>query len=222
MEKTLEWFRGLGLFTVAEESGRVYPYSDQAGSVLDVLRFALEQPNIRVLLGTEVEKVRKTQAGFRLEYGGESLDCQRLIVACGGLAGTKLGGGMSGYRLLRSLGHHCTRLSPALVQLKTSWGGVVGLKGVRCHCRAEILRDGSHLRESTGELQLTEYGLSGPVILKSPAPPARGRATGAAGWTFCRKSGRIPCSGSCAAVKRRGWPPQSCSPASSTTGWAGC
>ncbi len=175
VDATLEWFRSLGLFTVAEDSGRVYPYSDQAGSVLDVLRFALEQPNIRVLLGTEVEKVRKTQAGFRLEYGGESLDCHRLIVACGGLAGTKLGGGMSGYRLLRSLGHHCTRLSPALVQLKTSWGGVVGLKGVRCHCRAEILRDGVSLGESTGELQLTEYGLSGPVIFEISRSACQGK-----------------------------------------------
>ena len=175
VEKTLEWFRGLGLFTVAEDSGRVYPYSDQANSVLDVLRFALEQPNIRVLLGTEVEKVRKTQAGFRLEYGDAALDCQRLIVACGGLAGTKLGGGMSGYRLLRSLGHHCTRLSPALVQLKTSWGGVVGLKGVRCHCRAEILLDGTPIRESVGELQFTEYGLSGPVIFEISRSACQGK-----------------------------------------------
>ena len=165
-EATLEWFRGLGLFTVAEASGRVYPYSDQANSVVDVLRFALEKPNIQLELGTEVGKIRKTPQGFQLEWGQGSLDCQRLIVACGGLAGTKLGGTMSGYQLLRSLGHHCTRLRPALVQLKSSWGGVVGLKGVRANCRAEILLDGAPLRESMGELQFTEYGLSGPVIFE--------------------------------------------------------
>ena len=50
-EETLQWFRNMGLYTVAEESGRVYPYSDQANSVVDVLRFALEKPNIRVELG---------------------------------------------------------------------------------------------------------------------------------------------------------------------------
>ena len=165
-EATLEWFRGLGLFTVAEASGRVYPYSDQANSVVDVLRFALEKPNIQLELGAEVEKIRKTSGGFRLEWSQGGLDCQRLIVACGGLAGTKLGGTMSGYQLLRSLGHHCTRLRPALVQLKSSWGGVVGLKGVRANCRAEILLDGVPLRESVGELQFTEYGLSGPVIFE--------------------------------------------------------
>lgn len=165
-EKTLDWFRSLGLFTVAEESGRVYPYSDQANSVVDVLRFALEKPNIQVKLGAEVEKVRKMQNGFRLEFGEEALDCQRLIVACGGLAGTKLGGTMSGYKLLRSLGHRCTRLRPTLVQLKTSWGGVVGLKGVRANCRAQILYNGEPFQESQGELQFTEYGLSGPVIFE--------------------------------------------------------
>ncbi|HCI64740.1 MAG TPA: aminoacetone oxidase family FAD-binding enzyme, partial [Clostridiales bacterium] len=66
-EKTLDWFRSLGLLTVAEDSGRVYPYSDQANSVADVLRFALEKPNIQVKLGFEVEKVKKTASGFLVQ-----------------------------------------------------------------------------------------------------------------------------------------------------------
>ena len=127
-EKTLDWFRSLGLLTVAEDSGRVYPYSDQANSVVDVLRFALEKPNIWVKLGFEVEKVKKTADGFRVESREETVECDRLIVACGGLAGTKLGGSMSGYKLLRSLGHSCTRLRPTLVQLKSDWKGAAALK----------------------------------------------------------------------------------------------
>ena len=165
-EAALDWFRGLGLFTVAEPSGRVYPYSDQANSVVDVLRFALEQPNITVKLGFEVEKVKKTPSGFRAASREETVECEKLIVACGGLAGTKLGGSMSGYKLLRSFGHSCTRLRPALVQLKTAWGGVAGLKGVRANCRAAIVHNGMVIAESTGELQFTEYGLSGPVIFE--------------------------------------------------------
>ena len=58
-EQTLNWFRSLGLFTVTEESGRVYPYSDQANSVVDVLRFALEKDNIEILTDFEVTKVKK-------------------------------------------------------------------------------------------------------------------------------------------------------------------
>ena len=165
-ERTLEWFRSLGLFTVAEESGRVYPYSDQANSVVDVLRFGLERENIRLETGFEVEKVKRTAEGFRLEGTGGTVCCDKLIIACGGLAGTKLGGTMSGYKLLRAMGHKCTKLRPTLVQLKSSWGGVAGLKGVRANCRAEILRNGEHVSGSTGELQFTEYGLSGPVIFE--------------------------------------------------------
>ena len=165
-EATLNWFRSLGLFTVAEESGRVYPYSDQANSVLDVLRFALEKPNIEVKLGFEVEKVKKTASGFRVESKEETLECDRLIIACGGLAGTKLGGTMSGYKLLRSLGHKCTKLRPTLVQLKCGWTGVTALKGVRANCHAAIYHNGNLHRESTGEIQFTEYGLSGPVIFE--------------------------------------------------------
>ena len=165
-ERTLEWFGALGLYAVAEESGRVYPYSDQANSVVDVLRFALEKPNIRLELGCEVEKIRKTAKGFRLEWADGALDCDRLIVACGGLAGTKLGGSMSGYKLLRSLGHRCTRLRPNLVQVKTAWGGVAALKGVRANCRAEILHEGAPVRAGGGELQFTECGLSGPVMFE--------------------------------------------------------
>ena len=165
-EAALKWFRCLGLFTVAEESGRVYPYSDQANSVVDVLRFALEKTNITVKLGFEVEKTKKTAKGFRVESKEETVECDRLIIACGGLAGTKLGGTMSGYKLLRSFGHKCTKLRPTLVQLKSAWGGVAGLKGVRANCHAAIWNNGEKFCESTGELQFTEYGLSGPVIFE--------------------------------------------------------
>ena len=180
-EATLNWFRSLGLFTVAEESGRVYPYSDQANSVLDVLRFALEKPNIEVKLGFEVEKVKKTANGFRVESKDESLECDKLIIACGGLAGTKLGGTMSGYKLLRSLGHKCTKLRPTLVQLKSGWNGVAALKGVRANCHAAIYHDGQLHAESTGEIQFTEYGLSGPVIFEV----SRDACQGSGAW-FCK------------------------------------
>ena len=104
--------------------------------------------------------------GHLSQTGGESLHCDKLIIACGGLAGTKLGGSMSGYKLLHSMGHGCTRLRPTLVQLKTDWPGVSALKGVRAECRAEISRDGEPWSESSGEIQFTEYGLSGPVIFE--------------------------------------------------------
>ena len=166
-EATLEWFHGLGLFTVTEASGKVYPYSDQANSVVDVLRLNLEKPNITLKTGFEVQKIKKEAEGFSVTDGEETVFCHKLIVACGGLAGTKLGGSMAGYKLLGKLGHRATKLRPALVQLKCAWGGVAALKGVRANCHVRILRDGTTFAESTGELQFTEYGLSGPVIFET-------------------------------------------------------
>lgn len=165
-DATLEWFSSLGLVTVAEESGRVYPYSDQANSVVDVLRFALEKPNIRICTGFDVQKLRCNGSGFAVEAGEESVFCDKVIVACGGLAGTKLGGSMSGYKLLSKLGHKSTRLRPALVQLKCAWGGVASLKGVRANCHVKIMKNDVLFSQSRGELQFTDYGLSGPVIFE--------------------------------------------------------
>ena len=165
-ENTLQWFRDMGLYTVTEPSGRVYPYSDQANSVVDVLRFALQKPNIEVLTGFEVSKIRKNKTGFTVESSENAVVCDKLIIACGGLAGTKLGGSMSGYKLLMKLGHSCTKLRPTLVQIKSDWHGCPSLKGVRANCRAEIFCNGILHSASEGEVQFTEYGLSGPVIFE--------------------------------------------------------
>ena len=175
--QTLNWFRSLGLFTVAEDSGRVYPYSDQANSVVDVLRFALEKENIRQELGFEVTKIRRKDSGFCVENGERSVFCDRVVIACGGLAGTKLGGSMAGYQLLRGFGHRMTKLRPALVQIKCGWSGVSALKGVRANCHAAIVRDGVLHAQSTGEIQFTEYGLSGPVIFEVSRDVCQGKGS---------------------------------------------
>ena len=165
-EETLRWFASLGLFTVTEDSGKVYPYSDQANSVVDVLRLSLAKENITLKTGYEVTKIQKTDSGFQITDGNEPIICDKLIVACGGLAGSKLGGTMSGYKLLAKLGHRSTKLRPSLVQIKSSWPELPSLKGVRANCHVQILHNGETYAQSTGELQLTEHGISGPVVFE--------------------------------------------------------
>ena len=166
-QQTIAWFADLGLYTVAEPSGRVYPYSDQANSVVDILRMAMEKENICLKTGFEVQKIQKTAEGFSVSSAEETVVCDKLIVACGGLAGTKLGGSMSGYKLLAKLGHRSTKLRPTLVQVKCGWAGVVSLKGVRANCRVQMFCDGALHSGSEGEIQFTEYGISGPVIFET-------------------------------------------------------
>ena len=165
VDSTLDFFQTLGLYTVTEPDGRVYPYSDQANSVVDVLRFALARGNIELKTGTEITAVKKSAEGFLLkDQNGESYEAERLIVTCGGAAGTKQGGGLSGYQLLRSLGHHCTKLFPSLVQLKTDPELVRGLKGVRANADLKLTINDALLAVAHGEVQFTEYGVSGPAV----------------------------------------------------------
>ncbi len=166
VDATLNWFSSLGLCTVTEESGKIYPYSDQANSVVDVLRLALDKENITLRLGFEAEKIKSSPEGFTVESKEEKVTCDRLIVACGGLAGTKLGGTMAGYKLLSKLGHRSTKLRPNLVQIQSRWQSLASLKGVRANCDVEILHNGEVFAQSRGELQFTEQGLSGPVIFE--------------------------------------------------------
>ena len=166
-EAVLGFFQALGLYTVTEQDGKVYPYSDQANSVVDVLRFGLNRRNIQLLTGTEIASVKKQSGGFRLkDTQGQLWDADTLIVACGGAAGTRLGGGLSGYQLLRSLGHHCTKLSPALVQLKTDPNLVQGLNGVRANAGLRLTVNDTLLAETWGEVQFTDYGISGPAVFE--------------------------------------------------------
>ena len=175
----LDFFHGLGLLTVTEPSGRVYPLSDQAGSVVDVLRFAAEAAGAVLCAGAEVTALRRSRDAFLVETAEEKRPFDRVIVCCGGLAGEKLGGSRSGYELLASLGHSRTKLFPALVQLKTSSELVRSLKGVRADGAVTLCRGGDVLAQSAGEVQFTDYGVSGPAIFEV----SRAASTGGEGLT---------------------------------------
>jgi len=173
----LAFYRELGLVTVEEYGGRVYPLSDSANSVVDVLRFSLEAAGVEVKTACPVREVKREKSGFLVVTDAERLHADKLVVACGGAAGEKLGGVMDGYTLLGRLGHKRTALYPALVQLLTAPDYPRALKGVRADCRLRLLAGGEALAESAGELQFTETGVSGPAVFDL----SRAAATGGRG-----------------------------------------
>ena len=166
VEKTLRYFETLGLLTVEEPSGRVYPFSDQANSVVDVLRLALETAGVEVVLGAEVLALGKKARGYSAKTQKTSYYGDKVILACGGVAGGKLGGTDLGYKLLETLGHRITPLKPALVQLRTETGPIRGLKGVRADAGIVLKRQGQTVAEGGGEVQFTDFGISGPAIFE--------------------------------------------------------
>ena len=172
--ETLAFFRALGLLTVAEDSGKVYPFSDQANSVVDVLRFALEARNVDLRCGCEVLSIGKKARGYTVKTAEDSFYCDKLIVSCGGAAGSKLGGTDLGYKLLKSMGHTVTSLHPALVQLKTDTTATRSLKGVRADAGLILKRDGTTVLTNSGEVQFTDFGISGPAIFEMSREAAFG------------------------------------------------
>ena len=179
---TLAYFADLGLETVSEADGKVYPRSNMANSVLDVLRYALEQPRLHLLSGDGVADIRKKGDSFAVTFtsGAKRRDIDKVILACGGAAGSKVGGVMDGYKLGKALGHHRTALYPALVQLKTDPTYPRALKGVKTPARLRLCRGAEVLAENEGEILFTEYGVSGPAVFEI----SRHAATGGEGLTL--------------------------------------
>ncbi len=171
------FFSELGLLTVTEADGRIFPRCGKSQAVLDVLKAELERLKVEVRLGTEAAAVESAGLGFKLRTNkvpwkkdeapsaGEELVCDRLILSCGGAGYPQLGGGESGYALAKAFGHSVTPLSPALVPLLVEDASIKRLHGLRLEAGLRVLGGQHELCRSRGEVLFTDYGLSGPATL---------------------------------------------------------
>lgn len=175
VDDTIQFFRELGILT-KERNGYIYPNSDQASSVLDVLRMELDHQNIQVLLGCQVASVR-AKDHFYVKTNQGTITGDALILAAGSRAAPGTGSDGSGYDLARAFGHRIVTPLPALVQLRCKERHYKQLAGIRTEARVEVMarersqaeKNGNDnwrvLAQDQGELQLTDYGLSGiPVF----------------------------------------------------------
>lgn len=159
------FLESLGLVLREDSQGRMYPYSNQAGSVVDVLTKACENMGVEIKTECNVSSVEGDSEAFRVFTSNGVLECDRLILATGGKSQPSLGSDGSGYELAKQLGHSLTPLYPALVQLKSSGKLCRQLKGVRTKCKVKIETNGEIKGEDYGELLFTDYGISGIVVM---------------------------------------------------------
>lgn len=150
-----DFMDSIGVPVITEESGKMYPRSLQASSVLDMLRLAAGDV---LRCDTSVTKLMPYKKGIVVvtDKGEEKFD--KVIVCVGGKAAPKLSGGGS-YNLLLDLGHTQTKLSPAIVQLKCK--GTKALEGIKINANVKLSG-----KTEYGEVLFTSYGLSGPPILQ--------------------------------------------------------
>ena len=168
LQDTLRFFHRLGLLTREEENGRLYPYSRQAAAVLDSLRFQAKALGVNTACGHSITQIQAAGNGFTLlgEAQGKAARffAHKVILATGGQAAPKLGGGAQAYAPALALGHKTTPLFPALVQIKTENTFTKPLKGIKVEAKASLWQKNTLLVQDAGEVLFTEYGVSGPPI----------------------------------------------------------
>ncbi len=164
---TVAWFESRGVKLRTESDGRMFPASDSSQTIIDCLMRAARTAGVKLLANCGVARVAKQPGGaFQLTLAnGESLICDRLLLATGGCRAALAG------ELAVSLGHTLEPPVPSLFtfHIETPW--VRELSGVSV-ASVSALVPGTKLREQ-GALLLTHWGLSGPVILRLSAWGAR-------------------------------------------------
>lgn len=167
VRNTLDFFGELGIYPKIK-NGYVYPNSEQAASVLDVLRQEAEYLKVRVITQAHTAHIRPQgrNSGFITEYGGGRQQSDTVILAAGSKAAPVTGSDGSGYELAKELGHRIVRPLPALVQLRSDKNPIFKqLAGIRTEALVTIVSEGKRLAFDRGEVQLTDYGISGiPVF----------------------------------------------------------
>ncbi|SFR09767.1 hypothetical protein SAMN05660706_11954 [Desulfoscipio geothermicus DSM 3669] len=164
--KTMAFFEKLGIAWKVESGGKVYPVSNQASSVLDVMRHELEALGVETRCEAGVRDITRKNGRFilHLENGG-IFKAERVIIATGGKAAPNLGSNGSGYALAEKFGHSIVEPFPALVQLKLAADFLKQIAGIKFDYEAEIMADKKSLARAAGEILFTNYGISGPPIL---------------------------------------------------------
>jgi hypothetical protein len=165
-EDTLEFFHRLGIFP-KNKNGYYYPNSEQAASVVSAFSYAIER-NDKITLQTssKISQIRKARDFFTVvteEHRKET--GKAIILASGLLAAPKLGSDGFLFAAVKELGHHFTPIVPALCGFYCKGADFKRISGVRVAARVTVFIDGAPAAADTGELQLTDYGISGiPVF----------------------------------------------------------
>ncbi|KEI73809.1 flavoprotein [Clostridium botulinum A2 117] len=166
VQDTKNFFNSLGLPLITLNEGKIYPMSLQASSVLDILRLAIEDRRIPIYFNNKVKNIKKSNKGFVISTENEIFQCKKLILASGGMSAPNTGSDGSGFKLAKNFGHNIIDPIPGLVQLKLDFPYLKALSGIKFDGNVKLTLDNKNLREESGEILFTDYGISGPPILQ--------------------------------------------------------
>lgn len=163
---TIALFRELGVELKREETGKLFPTTDAARTVLNALLQGARQSGVAIHHPYRVTEIRRQTAGFTVTGPWGSVESRRVVLATGGKSLPKSGSDGYGYGLAQALGHTITpRLLPALVPLTLPKEHIIcSLSGLTVDATFTV-RAGKALASFTGSTLCTHFGLSGPAVL---------------------------------------------------------
>lgn len=159
LDDTISFLNEAGLM-LRERNGYIYPMSEQAANVVNTLVNRINLLGIKVIYNCDVREIEKNDRGFIVK-ADKSFICDKVIIACGGKSAAKTGSDGSGYKLAINLGHRVNKPLPGLCGMICKDDIFSKIQGVRAKAKLILYIEGNLTYEESGELQMTDYGVSG-------------------------------------------------------------
>ena len=159
--KVKEFLNSIGLVPRIK-NGYYYPMSNTATSVLNAFLTEIERLKIKTILDSEINNIKRKENKYQIMVNGKKMLFDKIIIAIGSKAGLKEN---ANYELLNSLGIKMTPILPALCPLVLNGDFFNKWSGIRAEARVSIYENDKFLKSDLGEVQLTDYGISGICVM---------------------------------------------------------
>lgn len=175
-EKILKFFKNIGIEPKIK-NGYYYPFSNQAITMQKALLLEAEKANVKIKTKKEVINVKKVKNKFEIYIkDGSKIVSDTVILSTGSKAAPKTGSDGFGYEICKKFHHSIVKPLPALVQLKANEDFLKQWEGIRAEVKITLYENNKKLAEEKGEIQLTNYGISGICVFNLSGRVARGLA----------------------------------------------
>lgn len=172
-QEIMSFFNKLGIIPKIKD-GYYYPASNQATSIQTALIKEATLQNIKMITNEEVISISKTDHNFIIKTIDREFLADKVILATGSKAAPKTGSDGLGYKLAKAFEHNIIEPLPALVQLKADETYLKDWQGVRTDVKVSLYENNKLIKTTTGEIQLTNYGVSGICIFQLSGLVSRG------------------------------------------------
>lgn len=166
----IDFFNMLGVETVEERGGRVFPKSEKAIDVVNAMIKFIKDAKVSAKKDKATKILTKDNTVFGVKCESGEYFADNVIIATGGRSYPLTGSTGDGYRFAKELGHTVTEIRPSLVPVETKDSWCRELQGLSLrNISIKIVKDSKEIFSDFGEMIFTHFGVSGPVILSASA-----------------------------------------------------